>query len=169
MMSEEFLSYFEKRLLVGYEHFTTDDKNQLIVTLAKKNGLMYSQITEEYILEHHKNIKKEILSDKCEETIISGFTASNGHRYRLNRDDQINLMGRKEKLLANPSISTVLHKTEDVGYIEHTREDWLQVYDEAFEHKESNLFKYDSLKKQLNLATSHGEIQSISWDDSVVE
>ncbi|MCB5366910.1 DUF4376 domain-containing protein [Collinsella aerofaciens] len=155
----------ERKLLTsGFASLDMIEKNQLVSQIAKKEGKMYYEITEDYILEYHKNLKIDVLSQMCNEAIINGFTASNGHTYRTNRDDQINMMGKKIELMEDASITTVAWKTEDVGYIDHTREEWLQVYKESFEHKETNLLKYNTLKQQVRDAQTHEEVLAVSWE-----
>lgn len=159
------LTSLEQKLIKqGLNSFTTQEKNNLITIIANKENKMYYEVDENYILNYHKRLKIGILSEACEETIIKGFIASNGHHYRTNRDDQINMIGQKDMLMTDPSITTVAWKTEDVGYIIHTREEWLQVYNEAFEHKKYQLLKYNDLKQQILNATTHEEILSINWE-----
>ncbi|MFE4029135.1 hypothetical protein ACFX4N_23560 [Priestia sp. YIM B13551] len=122
-----------------------------------------SELSDEDILEYCKILKNDFFKTTCEEKILEGFTASNGHFYRTNRDDQINFIGQKDLLVANESLTTVPWKTEDVGYIVHTRDEWLQIYNEAFSHKQAQLFKYDNLKKQVMAATDHVALSTIKW------
>ena len=161
-----FNSYLEKRMTeIDFDTFKISEKNVLISDLANKYNLLLSEITPEYILNHHKKLKIEIIKEKCEESIIKGFVASNGHTYRTSRDDQVNMIGQKDELDANPEITTVLWKTEDMGYIEHSREEWLTIYNEAFAHKKSKLFKYNNLKREVLNAQSHQEIIDITWEE----
>lgn len=115
------------------------------------------------IKETAKKSKKLEMKSLCEQKILEGFTSSNGHIYRTNRDDQMNMNGQKDELQEYPDITTVYWKTEDMGYIPHTREEWCQVYLEAFNHKKSTLFKYDSLKIQIDLLEDVEEIKSFKW------
>jgi hypothetical protein len=163
-------TYQEKMLIEqGYDTFGLENKNRLITILAEREGLVLSQVTDEYILNHHKQLKVDILSEICESNIVKGFTASNGNTYRTNRDDQVNMIGQKDELAEDPSITVVHWKTENLGYIEHTREEWMKVYIEAFSHKKSNLFRYNSLKHKVLNATTHSEIVGINWDTSLEE
>lgn len=101
---------------------------------------------------------------QCESEIEKGFTATNGHFYRTNRDDQINMIGQRNELLENEAMTTVLWATEDAGYIEHAREEWLDIYKQAFDYKKGQLFKYDSLKQEANEASTHEELTQITWE-----
>ncbi|MGG3891994.1 hypothetical protein [Metabacillus fastidiosus] len=115
-------------------------------------------------LEELKAAKIDQLSYFCEQDILSGFTSTlNGHRYRTNRDDQTNLLGKFNQLMNDETIIKVMWKTEDVGYVEHTRDDWLSIYYEALHSKETKLFKYDQLKKLVSSKTTNQEVDSVVW------
>jgi len=74
-------------------------------------------------------------------------------------------LGQFNAISTDPLIETVMWKTEDAGYISHTREGWLDIYRQAFTHKQTQLFKYDTLKKQVNDAKTHEELTAITWDE----
>jgi hypothetical protein len=117
-----------------------------------------------FTLEQYKTFKIEELKKKCQEDIYSGFISQvNGHHYRTNADDQINFLGKFNQLMSDTSITTVMWKTEDVGYIEHTRDDWLTIYNEGLTAKEQKLFKYDQLRQQVMDATTKEEVEAITW------
>lgn len=119
--------------------------------------------TEDELLHLKKEDKILEFNKKCEETIEAGFTASNGHSYKTTRDAQINMIGQKDELMTDDSILEVKWKTEDVGYVTHTRDEWLNIYKEALSHKKTQLFKYDDLKAQVNNCTTIEEVDSIAW------
>lgn len=160
------LTKLEQRLTaVGYSALDLVEKNNLIQELARKAGKPFNEITEDYILKYHKQIKLSAMTVACETTIVKGFTASNGHFYRTDRDDQINFFGQKEELNDDPALSTVQWKTEDAGYVLHTREEWIKVYKEAHQHKKGILYKYNVLKMQVAAAQSHEDILAVAWDN----
>ena len=154
----------EQRLLaVGFGKFTTDEKNQFVMELANKLDMAFTDVTEAYVFEYHRALKKEIMSLTCEDAILQGFTASNGHHYRTNRDDQLNFLGQKEALNDDPTISTVEWKTEDVGYIDHTKEEWIKVFYEALNFKTKTLKKLARIKIYISNATNDTELTAIRW------
>ena len=160
------LTRLENKLVEeGIETFTLEEKNMLIQYIARRNALPVNQVTDEYLLEYHKQIKKEILRNKCQTIIKNGFTAFNGHTYKADFDDQINFMGKMIHILADPTIETVIWKTEDVGYLEHTKDEWIRVFVEGVKHKEDNIFKYNNLLKMLEDAKTHKEVININWDN----
>ena len=152
----------------GFNALTIRDKNDLTITLADRANLPIINITEEYIMNRHKEIKINMLAVQCEEDILNGFTMPNGHTYRTNRDDQMNMLGQKEEINSDPNITQVPWKTEDAGYVIHTREEWLAMYSEAFKQKKAKLFKYDTLKKRAQEAKTDAELIAIQWEEPVV-
>jgi hypothetical protein len=164
-MSTIFLQPLEQKLLdSGYDSFILQDKNNLISIIANKEGLKYSDITDNYILTYHKQLKTDILSNTCNDTIVAGFTSTNGNTYRLNRDDQINMLGQMEELKNDDTIATVKWKALNLGYVDHTRDDWIQkVFLEALNFKKTNLFKYDDLKTQVSNAQTDGDVLAVAW------
>lgn len=163
-MSNIFLTPIEQKLLnEDYNNFSLQDKNSLIALLANKNGVKYSEITDDYILDYHKQLKTDILSETCDEVIVYGFTSINKHHYRTNRDDQLNMIAKNVQLLHDTTILSVDWKTEDAGYISHTRQEWLSVYNEGISFKEANLYKYNTLKIQVKNSTTHAEIIAVAW------
>lgn len=160
------LTRLEKKLIEeGISAFTLEEKNMFIQYIARRNALPVNQITDEYILEYHKQMKREEFSKKCQTNIRKGFVSSNGHTYRTDYDDQINFMGKMIYLLADPTITTIMWETEDEGCLEHTRDEWIIVFKEGIEHKERNIFKYNSLLTDLDNAETHEEIIKITWED----
>jgi len=123
-------------------------------------GKSSDDILDTYKITHILHLKS-----RCESEIEKGFTATNGHFYRTNRDDQTNMLGQFNAISTDQLIETVMWKTEDAGYISHTREGWLDIYRQAFTHKQTQLFKYDTLKKQVNDAKTHEELTAITWDE----
>src|SRR5699024_4611273 len=166
------LDSLEKEMLeIGFDKMRLYDKNQLVVNIGTKKDIPYTSITEKDVLDYHKELKANILSQKCEDDILVGFTSEkNGHHYRMNRDDQINMASQKEMVNNDTSILEVSWKTEDAGYINHTRQEWIDIYQEAFNHKKETLTKYDLKKSEILKASTHEEVISIKWiEDSKVE
>ncbi|MBP0725524.1 hypothetical protein J5Y03_10025 [Bacillus sp. RG28] len=115
-------------------------------------------------LEQYKTFKIEELKKKCQEDIYNGFVSKlNNHTYRTNNDDQLNFLGKYNQLMSDTSIKTVMWKTEDVGYIEHTRSDWLSIYNEALTAKEQKLFHYEQLRQQVNACKTKEQVETILW------
>lgn len=159
------LNIYEQRLVnEGYNAMALFSRNELLMHIGNTLMVDYSTLTEADVLKFQKDLKISIFKETCENEILEGFTSSiNGHVYRTNRDDQINMIGQKDILDSDPSITEVFWKTEDAGYVSHTREDWIKIYNEGFNYKKAILYKYDTLKKQVELATTDAEVVAIVW------
>jgi hypothetical protein len=113
-----------------------------------------------------KEQKKIELDAKCQETILSGFTSSNGHSYSFDVYDQANFTGKLAQISADTTILTVNTKTKDAGVIQVTRDEYIQICNEASNHKESNLGKLWSLEADVdNLPAdaTEDQINAIVW------
>lgn len=154
----------QKMVDVGFDEMSLYDKNQLVVNIGSKKGIPYTALAEKDVFDYHKEIKRNLMSEECENTIMNGFKASNGHTYRMNRDDQINMAGQKEMLNEDKETLTVDWKTEDAGYVRHSRDEWIKVYKEGFLFKRIQLGKYETIKRMINSATTHVELLSIKWN-----
>lgn len=151
----------ETYTLYEYEEFPLmlDARSNLQAYIEANLDALLEQAISEF-----KKIKIDELRKKCEEAIEFGFVSSmNQHFYRTNRDDQVNLIGKKDQVMNDATITEIYWKTEDAGYVAHTREEWLQIYFEGLEHKESQLFKLDVLRKRIYSMNEKKEIESVTW------
>lgn len=155
----------EMLMTQGYANMSAETKDMLVLHLAEANNLLLTDITTDFIFQKEKQLKIEELSSICQDKILKGFVSTNGHTYRANRDDQINMIGQKDMLDSDPSIEYVQWKTEDVGYISHTKEEWLkEVYFLGLEFKKEQLLRYNYLKTLVENAVGEEELLNISWD-----
>lgn len=152
-------------LRIGYAEMTLEDKNLFVAYLAQEDGVPITKITEKYLFERLKQHKIQTLSARCEEAILNGFFSTNGNFYRTNRDDQINMIGQKDLLDSRQNIETVMWKTENHGYLPHTKEDWLKyVYYFALDFKSNQLFRYNHLKTLVTTAPDENTVIAIEWE-----
>ena len=162
-------SLIEKWLTVGYDNLSLYERNNVIVSMADRSGIVPDTMTESVLLEENKKLRISMFEEKCESTILEGFKSKvNGHVYRTNRDDQMNMIGKKDYLMSHPEETTVLWKTEDAGYVAHTREDWFTIYYEAYKHKEQALLKYNMLKLKVMIAKTDVELIPLTWNNFVI-
>ncbi len=103
------------------------------------------------------------LDEACENDILSGFIASNGHHYGFSYKDQINFNEQDAILTRNPSIDTIYWKTDDIGPIPHTREEWYAVVDDVAVSKLGKIARYWQLKVYVLSLNSESEINAIHW------
>ncbi|MED3976195.1 hypothetical protein P4639_22615 [Priestia megaterium] len=159
------MSFLERELLdKGFSNFTTAQKNDLVAELATRNGLAYTDVTEEYIFDYHKRLKSDLMSAVCTDSIIKGYQSTNGHFYRTTLEDQVNMIAQKEYINSHPDMTVVKWKTQDAGYIEHDVEEWVRLYYEGFSYKMMTLYKSERIKQMIKLATNDHELTAIDWD-----
>ena len=149
----------------GLKGMNVYEFNRTVEFYMSTLGMTSEQVDATFLLGKLKELKIEELRLLCDSSIESGFTATNGHFYRMNRDDQLNMIGQKDFLYDNPEESIVYWKTEDSGYVSHTREEWMSIYSQGFLDKKKKLFKYDRLRTKVRSATTSDEVVSIFWDD----
>ncbi|MFZ4454348.1 DUF4376 domain-containing protein [Salibacterium aidingense] len=114
-------------------------------------------------LDRIKNSKIDNLSLKCREVIINNFVASNGNGYRLEIEDQLNMQGQKATLDDDTSITEVDWMTIDDNNVTHSRDEWLTIYKEAFQHKNECIFKNKELRDQVRACETKEEVEAVTW------
>lgn len=157
--------YDNQMLLRGFDNLTTVEKNGLILDLAESRDIPVTDIDKEYLLQHHKDLKIQQFSNICEDEILNGFISqTNGNKYRTNRDDQLNLIGKFLSVDRMPDLETVMWKAENLGaQVPHTREEFIAIYDEAFLHKEKKLYKLHLLREQVKACKTDAEVHQLTW------
>lgn len=150
---------------MGYNTLSTADKNSIVAIISTKDNVPYTDINADYILNYHKRVKYSYLDNACISAIKDGFASPNGHTYRVDSDDQVNMLGQKIELMEDPSITTVYWRAEDINdWIAHTRDDWLtNVFKVAFNHKSATLTKCKDFKVTVDAAKTHDDIIAIKW------
>ncbi|KGX88032.1 hypothetical protein N784_12980 [Pontibacillus litoralis JSM 072002] len=119
---------------------------------------------DEKHLEEQKDMKKEELKYECESSILHGFVSLNGNHYRYNSYDQMNMLMQYQELMMDSTIDHVYVDTENNGTIKHTREEFIQVYEEAKKHKDNQLTKYREMKRYVDNLETVEEVQAVTWD-----
>ncbi|RSL28993.1 hypothetical protein D7Z54_33615 [Salibacterium salarium] len=114
-------------------------------------------------LEEAKERKIKELSRKCQEVIIYDFVASNGNGYRLTVEDQLNMQGQKNDLDDDTDITSVDWMTIDDVDTTHTRDEWLAVYKEAFQHKNDSIWHNKAKRDDVNACTTIDEVDAVTW------
>lgn len=108
--------------------------------------------------------KKQLeLKTACEKTILSGFTATNGHNYQFDYKDQDNFTQQMLLYVSNPTDTTTVDWNTDEGVVTHTREQFFTVCQDSTVHKRSNFAKYWGLLNSLALAQDEPSINAINW------
>jgi hypothetical protein len=133
-------------------------------SIVYSDGSVYS-LTAAELLEREKQKKIKELNDRCDYEIYQGFTATvNGHRYGAKLHDQINFLGTKTELDADPNKTSVDFKAEDLGYmIPHTRDEFLQVFSEGMAFVKGLIAHANARKEIAIKATTVAEVEVIVW------
>jgi chitodextrinase len=137
--------------------------------VSQAKGKSIREVTEDDIINYHKEIKKAIFNDLCGQEIEAGFHShTNDHIYRTNRDDQINFIGQYLLLKEVDAIQQVFWKTEDSGQIPLTRDQFFNIYKEALMHKNNTIQKYWYKKIEVDNCTSHEQLRNVLWGGPVI-
>lgn len=119
---------------------------------------------QSYWIESLKDEKINEINANCENTILAGFTSSStGYSYDFTNYDQMNITQQMLLLVSDPTIASIQWKTQDAGIVSLTRDQFLQIANEANDHKRVNIGKYWTLKSQVQSATMEDEINAIVW------
>jgi hypothetical protein len=103
------------------------------------------------------------LTEACDKAIAQGFTATNGHTYQYQTNDQANINKQLTLLLLNDTITDVLWKTVDAGAINHTRDEFIALATDASNHERNNIGKLWQLEAQVNSAIDEDSINLVVW------
>lgn len=110
--------------------------------------------TKEYspkeILTYRHRITLEKEKEKVSERIYAGFNCPlTGHKYEYKETDQANMNAAVNKLLINPLQLSVLWMTEDAGEVEHSRDSFFTLFEEAEKFKVKCIEDYRAFKDSL--------------------
>lgn len=145
------------------------------------NANFYDEVTNSFIvkdlrtLEEMKKSKLTTINIACEKAIISGFKSSSlqaEYLYQSDRDDQLNLMGLVangiDNFLKCGLVTIVLENSIEKEVITwdyklHTIAQLKQVLADAAKYKLDLLTKANTLKIQVQNATTVNELDEINW------
>lgn len=132
--------------------------------VAEYYAIPLEQLIEDDIVSYHKLAMIKRLERRCQQEVLEGFSsASTGHIYRTNTDDQINILGKIVELMLKTDLLTIQWKTEDSGVIDHTRETFFGILFESIKHKEDKIVHLWQKKYEVSLCSTHEEINLIEW------
>lgn len=85
------------------------------------------------------------------------------HTYNFSSSAQSDFRGKGLLLSLNPSISSVMWATLENGFVQHSREQFIQVITDGGAHEETLKFKYFQLENQVNSSTTIESVNAITW------
>jgi hypothetical protein len=113
-------------------------------------------------LDQYKQERITMMNNLCNETILNGFT-SQGYKFIFDIEAQDNFTQQLLFLVVNPTIETVIWKTEDKGVVTLTKGQFMQVINDAQSHKMLYQNKYWGLKDKILKASSIPDVQQYNW------
>lgn len=133
-----------------------NDKQQYIYKVV--NGILTLRTDAElFDLAQYKQDKINLLSATCRSEILSDFTSSAlgaPHQYGFDADDQTNIGGTLGAINAGLCPATFTWRTNDAGALNHSIDQFKQVFADGMTHKQSKIYKYGNLKDQINDPTT---------------
>jgi hypothetical protein len=120
-----------------------------------------------HALEAAKKKQVEIFSAACHAEITAGFISSalgSPYTYSSELEDQINLMGAAS---IAPEVGTLDYVCADANGVRqarpHTRAQLQQVYGDGAMHKAMLIYKFHTLRAQVEAAETAAQLASIEW------
>lgn len=152
-------------LLPDETSIETDDISSIIYDATTDSA---RAMNESDLLALAKTKKISSLKQACTTAIQSGFTSSalgSAHTYDSELPtDQTNIIGAMVASLSGASIPFTC--TDSNGYKEqrlHTAAQLQQVFQAGMQHIVVNKSRYDTLKKQVEQATTVEDVNEVSW------
>lgn len=119
-----------------------------------------------------KILKKQELSDSCNNEIMAGFISTikfnEPKLYEMQLENQLNMMGRMNDLVLNekmglPAPITIQYYPKGESCSDYTITEFMQLCKEATNFKIERINKYKALSQQIDAATTIEEVNSIIW------
>lgn len=122
--------------------------------------------TTDNILAALKESKLVELDEKCNQVIMGGFSSSalgEQHTYQSMILDEIWFNSTINRFSVDPNFTSVNYKTIDAGYLLHTKEQFIQAFVDGHTFGDSQIMKLNTLKDQVNNATTVEDLEKITW------
>jgi len=117
-------------------------------------------------LEQAKEQKILELNTDCNQLILNGFPSTcTGveHQYKFDMEYQANFSQQGVMVALDPTMTSVLWPTSDAGVLSHTREQFIQLCNDAQTWKSTNTYRYFELKAQVMSLDSIDAINLVAW------
>jgi len=107
------------------------------------------------------------LNTACNQDILNGFSSScTGveHQYNFDLEYQANMNQRATMFLLKPTMVETWWPTKDKGVITHSREQFVQLCEDAERIKGEKIFRYFEMKAQILAPTTTAEqVEAFAW------
>lgn len=156
-------------LVCNYDLMDVAGKDYACSLVAQERGMRVREVTDEDVLQYHKDLLKGIFNNNCDNEIEIGFRSHvNNHHYRTNRDDQINFIGQYLLLKDVSQIQQIFWKTEDAEQVPITRDEFFSIYREALMHKNNIIQKYWYKKIEVDACVTHEQVRNVTWFSPII-
>ena len=106
------------------------------------------------------------LNTACNQTILNGFQSNctgENHSYKFDKEYQGNFALTIGAVSVSPEILNVPWPTLDSGIQVHTRSEFIQLYLDGKAFMEGNLYRYFSMKAQVENCINITEVEKFIW------
>ena len=146
-----------------------------------KDGVMITDFTQEEIAQRENErinsqpTLSEIQQQKilelniaCNQDILNGFPSfctGVEHQYNFDLEYQANMNQRATMFLLKPTMVETWWPTKDKGVITHTREQFVQLCEDAERTKDEKIFRYFEMKAQIlaPTITTAEQVETFVW------
>ena len=143
---------------IPYFEFVLDGYGNLIDIIPTEKPLIS--------LEDYKQNKIIELNVACNKFILSGFESSCTsikYKYKFDEEYQRNFALTIGAVSVSPEISNIPWPTIGTGIVNHTRQQFIQLYLDGKLFMETNLYRYFGMKAQIEMCGSVEQINLFSW------
>jgi hypothetical protein len=113
-----------------------------------------------------KERKIKLLSSQCDQAIQAGFQSSAlgvPHTYPAGIENMIYFNSTLLRFNNDPSFTSLQQLTLDAGYLDHTKEQFIQVFNDGHQFGLQQDGKLEQLKTQVSQAQSPDDLDNIKW------
>jgi len=106
------------------------------------------------------------LNTGCNQDILNGFPSScTGveHQYNFDLEYQANMNQRATMFLLKPTMTETWWPTKDMGVLTHTREQFVQLCEDADKIKDAKILRYFGMKAQVEACKEIADVEAIAW------
>ena len=135
-------------------------------TIENNIPAYFTYVPDSVRLPSMQQAKIEEINLACNLEILNGFKSSASgeeHSYKFDEEYQRNFGLMIGAISVDPSLDSIPWPTKNIGIVNHTRSEFIQLYLDGKLFMESKLYRYFSLKEQILAMTSIEQIKAIVW------
>jgi archaellum component FlaF (FlaF/FlaG flagellin family) len=124
-------------------------------------------VTNQIDIEILKTKKIDELNVACNKSILDGFISTalgSNYMYDFDYEAQINFAGMLTNLNANASTETIIPWKTNLGIVNHTVDQFKQVFNDGLNFKQNKIGQYWIKKQTVLSAVSVDEINAVTFN-----